>query len=105
MSRRREFLKTLAAASVATAASSRRVLGANDRVRVGFIGIGRMGSAIAGRVLEGGHELTVWNRTPEKTTELAGRGAQVASSVAEACARAEAVLTMIRRAQSEGAKD
>jgi 3-hydroxyisobutyrate dehydrogenase-like beta-hydroxyacid dehydrogenase len=64
-------------------------------VRVGFIGIGRMGSAIAGRVLEGGHELTVWNRTPEKTTELAGRGAQVASSVAEACARAEAVLTML----------
>ena len=64
-------------------------------MRVGFIGIGRMGSAIAGRVLEGGHELTVWNRTPEKTTELAERGAQVASSVAEACASAEAVLTML----------
>ena len=40
---RRAFLKTLAAASVATAASSRRVLGANDRVRVGFIGIGLIG--------------------------------------------------------------
>jgi 3-hydroxyisobutyrate dehydrogenase-like beta-hydroxyacid dehydrogenase len=64
-------------------------------VRVGFIGTGRMGSAIAGRVLEGGNELTVWNRTPEKTTELAGRGAHVASSVAEACASAEAVLTML----------
>ena len=64
-------------------------------MRVGFIGIGRMGSAIAGRVLEGGNELTIWNRTPEKTVELAGRGAQVASSVAEACAGAEAVLTML----------
>ena len=41
-------------------------------MRVGFLGIGRMGSAIAGRVLEGGNELTVWNRTPEKTAELAG---------------------------------
>ena len=64
-------------------------------MRVGFIGIGRMGSAIAGRVLEGGNELTIWNRTPEKTVELAGRGARVASSVAEACAGAEAVLTML----------
>jgi predicted dehydrogenase len=40
---RRAFLKTLAAASMATAASSRRVLGANDRIRVGFIGIGLIG--------------------------------------------------------------
>ncbi len=40
---RRAFLKTLAAASAATAASSRRVLGANDRVRVGFVGIGLIG--------------------------------------------------------------
>jgi 3-hydroxyisobutyrate dehydrogenase-like beta-hydroxyacid dehydrogenase len=64
-------------------------------VRVGFIGTGRMGSAIAGRVLEGGNELTVWNRTPEKTAELAERGARVASSVSEACTGAEAVLTML----------
>ena len=64
-------------------------------MRVGFIGIGRMGSAIAGRVLEGGNELTIWNRTPEKTVELAERGARVASSVAEACTGAEAVLTML----------
>jgi len=48
-------------------------------VRVGFIGLGRMGSGIAGRVLEGGNELTIWNRTPEKTTELAERGARVAA--------------------------
>ena len=64
-------------------------------MRVGFIGIGRMGSAIAGRVLDGGNALTVWNRTPEKTAELARRGAHVASSVAEVCAGADAVLTML----------
>src|SRR5262245_11510546 len=40
---RRAFLKTLAAASLASAASRRRILGANDRVRVGFIGIGLIG--------------------------------------------------------------
>jgi 3-hydroxyisobutyrate dehydrogenase-like beta-hydroxyacid dehydrogenase len=64
-------------------------------VRVGFIGIGRMGSGIAGRVLASGNTLTVWNRTPEKVAELARGGAQVASSVAEACAGAEVVMTML----------
>ena len=64
-------------------------------MRVGFIGTGRMGSAIAGRVLHGGNTLTVWNRTREKTVELADRGAQVAASVADACADADAVLTML----------
>ncbi len=43
MQQRRAFLKTLAGAAMATAASSRRVMGANDRVRVGFIGIGLIG--------------------------------------------------------------
>jgi 3-hydroxyisobutyrate dehydrogenase-like beta-hydroxyacid dehydrogenase len=64
-------------------------------MRVAFVGIGRMGSAIASRILGGGHELTVWNRTREKTADLAGRGARVAESVADACAGAEAVLTML----------
>jgi 3-hydroxyisobutyrate dehydrogenase-like beta-hydroxyacid dehydrogenase len=54
-----------------------------------------MGSGIAGRVLAGGNTLTVWNRTPEKVAELARRGAQVASSVAETCAGAEVVMTML----------
>ena len=44
MATRRMFLKEMAAATLATAASSRRVLGANDRVRVGFIGIGLIGT-------------------------------------------------------------
>src|SRR3954466_15692684 len=44
MPTRRTFLKGFAATSVATAASTRRVMGANDRVRVGFIGIGLIGT-------------------------------------------------------------
>ena len=44
MPSRRTFLKSVAATSVATAASGRRIMGANDRVRVGFIGIGLIGT-------------------------------------------------------------
>src|SRR6476660_3996812 len=44
MATRRTFLKGVAGATLATAASSRRVLGANDRVRVGLIGIGLIGT-------------------------------------------------------------
>jgi 3-hydroxyisobutyrate dehydrogenase-like beta-hydroxyacid dehydrogenase len=64
-------------------------------VDVGFVGIGRMGRGIAGRVLGAGHALTVHNRTPGKTAELAAAGATVAGSVAGACDGAEAVLTMV----------
>ncbi len=39
---------------------------------VGFIGLGRMGTAIAGRVADAGYDLVVWNRTPGKDDELVG---------------------------------
>jgi len=54
-----------------------------------------MGSAIAARVLAGGHDLVVYNRTSEKTAELAAAGAGVAPSIAEACAQREVVMTML----------
>ena len=47
-------------------------------MKVGFIGLGRMGSAIAGNVLEAGHDLVVYNRSPEKAAPLAARGARAA---------------------------
>ncbi len=64
-------------------------------MNVGFIGLGRMGQGIAGRVLGGGHRLTVFNRTPEKTADLAAAGASVGASVAEACTGGEVVITMV----------
>ncbi len=64
-------------------------------MNVGFVGLGRMGQGIAGRVLGGGHRLTVFNRTPEKTADLAAAGAAVGASVAEACIGAEVVITMV----------
>ena len=64
-------------------------------MKVGFIGLGRMGRGIAGRVLSGGHDLAVYNRTPGKTPELAEAGARVAPSIADACDGREVVITML----------
>jgi 3-hydroxyisobutyrate dehydrogenase-like beta-hydroxyacid dehydrogenase len=63
-------------------------------MKVGFIGLGHMGAAMAGNLLKAGHEVTVYNRTPEKTGALVARGAKVAATVAEAC-QGDAVLTML----------
>jgi 3-hydroxyisobutyrate dehydrogenase-like beta-hydroxyacid dehydrogenase len=64
-------------------------------MRVGFVGLGRMGRGIAGRILTGGHDLVVYNRTPGKTGELEEGGARVAGSIAEACRDREVVVTMV----------
>ena len=63
-------------------------------MRVGFLGLGQMGTGMAGNLLRAGHEVTVYNRSPEKARPLAERGARVASSVAEAGAN-PVVLTML----------
>src|SRR6202042_2208406 len=47
---------------------------------VGVVGIGRMGRGIAGRVLGGGHDVVVYNRTRGRTNELEREGARVAAS-------------------------
>jgi 3-hydroxyisobutyrate dehydrogenase-like beta-hydroxyacid dehydrogenase len=49
---------------------------------IGWLGTGRMGSAIAGRLLDAGRPVTVWNRTAAKTAPLAARGATVAAGLA-----------------------
>lgn len=63
-------------------------------MKVGFIGLGRMGAAMAANLLKAGHEVTVYNRSPDKTRALSTLGARVAASVADAC-RGEAVITML----------
>jgi 3-hydroxyisobutyrate dehydrogenase-like beta-hydroxyacid dehydrogenase len=67
---------------------------------VAFIGLGRMGSRMARRLIEAGHNLTVWNRTREKAEPLVELGAVAASTPAEAAAGAEAVITMVADPQS-----
>jgi 3-hydroxyisobutyrate dehydrogenase-like beta-hydroxyacid dehydrogenase len=64
-------------------------------MKVGFIGLGRMGQAMARRLLDGGHALAVYNRTPDKARALGDAGAAVAGSIAEAAGCGEAVFTML----------
>jgi 3-hydroxyisobutyrate dehydrogenase-like beta-hydroxyacid dehydrogenase len=64
-------------------------------MKVGFIGLGRMGKGMARRILEGGHELAVYDVVREATAEFGAAGARVASSVADLCKGSEVVLTML----------
>ncbi len=57
--------------------------------RIGFVGLGTMGAAMAGHLLRAGHPLTVWNRTLARAADLASAGASVAPTPAAlAAARA-----------------
>ena len=69
-------------------------------MRIGVAGLGRMGTAIAERLKEVGHELTVWNRTPEKTKPFMEAGARVARSPAELAADVDAVITILTDADA-----
>lgn len=67
----------------------------NGREKVGFIGLGIMGRSMAGHILDGGHELHVYNRTRSKAEELVARGAiwhDTAGDVATAC---DVVITIV----------
>jgi 3-hydroxyisobutyrate dehydrogenase-like beta-hydroxyacid dehydrogenase len=63
-------------------------------VHIGFIGLGHMGSGMAGRLIAAGHDVTVYNRTREKAEPFAAKGATIADSIAEAC-QGDAVFTML----------
>jgi 3-hydroxyisobutyrate dehydrogenase-like beta-hydroxyacid dehydrogenase len=63
-------------------------------MKVGFIGLGNMGSGMAANLLKAGHELTVYNRTPEKAQALIQQGVRLAKTAGEAC-KGDAVITML----------
>ena len=52
-------------------------------MRIGFIGLGRMGANMVSRLLREGHQVVAYNRTPEKTKEIATEGAEASFSIAE----------------------
>lgn len=64
-------------------------------MKVGFIGLGRMGQAIASRILDADHDLVVYNRTRSKADGLAKAGATVAESIGAAVKGREIVITML----------
>lgn len=51
--------------------------------KLGWLGTGRMGSAMAGRLIDAGNDLAVWNRTPSKTAPLVRKGATAVGEIAE----------------------
>ncbi len=63
-------------------------------MRIGFIGLGKMGSAMAANLIKAGHDVTVYNRTRVKVDALAAEGATPAGSVAEACG-GDVVVSML----------
>jgi 3-hydroxyisobutyrate dehydrogenase-like beta-hydroxyacid dehydrogenase len=64
-------------------------------MKVGFLGLGNMGTPMALRLLAAGHELSVWNRTEERTKPLIHEGAIAAATPAEAELSSDAVITML----------
>jgi len=68
---------------------------AKKRTKVGFVGLGLMGTPMAERVLKAGYPLSVWNRTEDKARALAAQGAKTAPSPAAAARGADFVIVMV----------
>lgn len=64
-------------------------------MKIGVCGTGRMGSAIALRLIEVGHDVAVWNRNPVKTKPLVEAGAMLSSSPAELAGACEVIISML----------
>ena len=64
-------------------------------MQIGIAGIGKMGAAIAQRLIEVGHTVTVWNRSADKLKPLAAAGAALAATPAELAGKSEVVITIL----------
>jgi 3-hydroxyisobutyrate dehydrogenase len=64
-------------------------------MQIGIAGIGKMGAAIAQRLMEVGHTVTVWNRSADKLKPLVAAGAAVAATPAELASKSEIVITIL----------
>jgi len=71
-------------------------------VKLGVVGIGRMGAAIAGRLAGLGHEVTVWNRSADKARALASAGAKAAATPAALAAQSEFIISILSNAEAIG---
>jgi 3-hydroxyisobutyrate dehydrogenase len=69
-------------------------------MHIGIAGVGRMGAAIAERLMAVGHNLTVWNRSAEKTKSLVQAGAGPAATPAELAAQVETIITILTDARA-----
>src|SRR5215204_7544122 len=69
-------------------------------MKLGFIGLGAMGAPMATNLLEAGHELAVWNRTPERVDPLVEAGVRRADSPADAASSTRATILMVTNAEA-----
>ena len=63
--------------------------------KIGIVGVGLLGSAVASRLLQGGFEVTGYDTRPEQVTALRAQGLKAAASLAEAAVGADAVFTIL----------
>jgi 3-hydroxyisobutyrate dehydrogenase len=72
-------------------------------MHIGIAGVGRMGAAIALRLIEVGHQVSVWNRTADKTAPLAAAGARVAATPSALASEADVIITILTNAAAQSA--
>src|ERR1044072_4389207 len=69
-------------------------------MQIGIAGLGRMGAAIAARLMETGHTVSVWNRSPEKEKPLVDAGARQCASPEDLAEHSEVIITMLTDADA-----
>src|SRR5438093_12941788 len=69
-------------------------------MKIGIVGTGRMGTAIALRLLDNGHDVAVWNRTADKTKTAADAGALVAATPAALAHTSDKIISMLTNADA-----
>src|SRR5438046_10766703 len=69
--------------------------GWGETMRLGFIGLGAMGSRMAGRLLAAHHDVVVYNRTPERTRPLEHRGAKVVATAPQLAAGVDIEASLV----------
>jgi 3-hydroxyisobutyrate dehydrogenase-like beta-hydroxyacid dehydrogenase len=75
-------------------------LNSGEKLKVGFIGLGRMGGFMAANILKAGFDLTLYNRTPSKMTVLIDKGARSTASPREAASQVDVMITCLADDQS-----
>src|SRR5437764_8970966 len=69
-------------------------------MQIGIAGLGRMGAAIAARLMEVGHTVSVWNRTPDKAKPLVNAGAKQCATPEDLAEHSEVIITILTDADA-----
>ena len=64
-------------------------------MKIGFLGLGQMGSGMAANLLRAGHEMVVWNRSPQKAQPLVAKGAVLARTARDAASGRDVIMSML----------